>query len=54
MKRIPHDLNVAELEFDPADPTSQNTYSLGRFLYEGDTSTIHTDVPEEFAEMADA
>lgn len=54
VKRIPHDVNVAELEFDPADPTSQNTYSLGRFLYEGDTSTIHTDVPEEFAEMADA
>ena len=54
VKRIPKDVNVAELDFDPEDPTSQNTYSLGRFLYEGDTSTIHSDVPEEFTEMANA
>jgi len=53
VKRIPDDVNVAELDFDPEDPTSQNTYSLGRFLYEGDTSTIHSDIPVHFAETLD-
>jgi len=50
VKRIPDNVNVAHLDFDPEDPTSQNTYSLGRFLYEGDTSTIHSDIPVHFAE----
>jgi hypothetical protein len=53
VKRIPANVNVAALDFDPEDPTSQNTYSLGRFLYEGDTSTIHSDVPGHFAETLD-
>jgi hypothetical protein len=53
VKRIPDDVNVAGLDFDPEDPTSQNTHSLGRFLYEGDTSTIHSDVPVHFAETLD-
>jgi hypothetical protein len=53
VKRIPDNVNVADLDFDPQDPTSQNTYSLGRFLYEGDTSTIHSDVPVHFAETLD-
>ena len=50
VKRIPDNVNVADLDFDPEEPTSQNTYLLGRFLYEGDTSTIHSDVPVNFAE----
>ena len=50
VKRIPANVNVADLDFDPEDPTSQNTYSLGRFLYEGDASTIHGDVPVHFTE----
>ena len=50
VKRIPDNVNVADLDFDPEDPTSQNTYSLGRFLYESDASTIHSDVPVHFAE----
>ena len=53
VKCIPANVNVADLDFDPQDPTSQNTYSLGSFLYEGDTSTIHSDVPVHFAEMLD-
>jgi hypothetical protein len=53
VKRIPDNVNVADLDFDPEDPTSQNTYSLGRFLYEGDTSTIHSDIPVHFAETLD-
>ncbi len=53
VKRMPEDIDVAELDFDPEDPTSQDTYSLGRFLYGGDTSTIHSDVPEQFRETAD-
>jgi hypothetical protein len=53
VKRIPANVNLADLDFDPEDPTSQNTYSLGRFLYEGDTSTIHSDVPMHFAETLD-
>jgi hypothetical protein len=41
LNRIPANVNVADLDFDPEDPTSHNTYSLGRFLYEGgDTSTM--------------
>ena len=31
VKRIPANVNVADLDFDPEDPTRQNTYSLGRF-----------------------
>ena len=50
VKRIPANVDVADLDFDPEDPTSQNTYSLGRFLYDGYTSTIHSDVPVHFAE----
>ena len=53
VNRIPDNVNVAGLDFDPEDPTSQNTYSLGRFLYEGDTSTIHSDIPVHFAETLD-
>jgi hypothetical protein len=53
VKRILANVNVADLDFDPQDRTSQNTYSLGRFLYEGDTSTIHSDVPVHFAETLD-
>jgi hypothetical protein len=53
VKRIPAKVNVADLDFDPQDPTNQNTYSLGRFLYEGDTATIHSDVPVHFAETLD-
>ena len=53
VKRIPANVNVADLDFDPEDPTSQNTYSLGRFLYEGNASTIHSDVPVHFTETLD-
>jgi hypothetical protein len=53
VKRIPANVNLANLDFDPHDPTSQKTYSLGRFLYEGDTSSIHRDFPMHFAEPLD-
>ena len=54
IKCIPENIDPTELDFDPEDPRSQNTHSLGHFLYEGNASTIHTDVPEQFAEVADA
>jgi hypothetical protein len=53
VKCIPAIVNVADLDFDPEDPASQNTYSLGRFLYERDTSTIHSEVPVHFTETPD-
>ena len=49
IKRIPEGIDPAELDFDPDDPATQNTKSLGGFLYGGDASTIHADVPEPYA-----
>lgn len=50
VKRIPEGVVIADLDFDPEDPSTQSTASLSRFLYEGDTSSIHSDVPAQFAE----
>lgn len=52
LKCIPDGIDVDDLDFDPDDPRTQYTKSLSSFLYEGDTSTIHSDVPTEFAEEA--
>lgn len=52
LKRIPDGTDACELGFDPDGPETQSTKSLSSFLYEGDTSTIHSDVPAEFAEEA--
>jgi hypothetical protein len=49
IKRIPDRIDPADLNFDPADPATQNTKSLSGFLYGGDTSTIHSDVPEPYS-----
>jgi hypothetical protein len=49
IKRIPDGIDPAELDFDPDDPATQNTKSLGGFLYGGDASTIHSDVPEPYS-----
>jgi hypothetical protein len=44
VKRIPANVNVADLDFDSEDATSQNTYSLGRFLYASSNSAIRSDL----------
>ena len=49
IKLIPDRIDPAELDFDPDDPATQNTRSLGGFLYGGDASTIHADVPEPYS-----
>jgi hypothetical protein len=49
IKLIPDGIDPADLDFDPADPATQNTKSLSSFLYGGDTSTIHSDVPEPYS-----
>jgi hypothetical protein len=49
IKRIPERIDPAELDFDPDDPATQNTKALAGFLYGGDTSTIHSDVPERYS-----
>jgi hypothetical protein len=49
IKRIPEGIDPAALDFDPDDPATQNTRSLAGFLYGGDASTIHSDVPEPYS-----
>ena len=49
IKLIPDGIDPADLDFDPADPATQNTKSLSGFLYGGDASTIHSDVPEPYS-----
>ena len=50
IKRLPGDIDPAELDFDPEDAETQNTHTLSGFLYGNDCSAIQRDVPEAFRE----